>query len=398
MSLERWRDGNRLQLLENGEEFFPRVFAAIRAAEREVLIETFILFDDPVGRELRDALIEAAARGVRVELTLDHYGSPDLSNEFVGGLTQAGVRVHFFDPKPKLFGYFRTNLLRRLHRKIVVIDRRLGFIGGLNYSYDHLRECGPEAKQDYAVEVEGPVVDDLHALVESALPPVTGSGKCGPARALLVVRDNDAHRDDIEQYYRAAIHGAGDEVIIANAYFLPSVRLLREMRRAARRGVRLVLILQGQPDKLLMRWAALALYDYLLRSGARIYEYCERPLHGKVALIDDEWATIGSSNLDPLSLSLNLEANLLIRDRAFNRQLRARLQELIDRRCREIRPSGRARPAWWTQMLVYLVFRLLRRFPRWASALPQHRPAVTPAAPLAIAVIPEEEKPRRRAA
>ncbi|HSW15355.1 MAG TPA: cardiolipin synthase B, partial [Solimonas sp.] len=107
MSGERWRQGNRLRLLENGEEFFPRVFAAIRAAQQEVLVESFILFDDPVGRELRAALIEVAQRGLRVELTLDHYGSPSLSDDFVTGMLQAGVRVHFFDPQPKLFGYFR---------------------------------------------------------------------------------------------------------------------------------------------------------------------------------------------------------------------------------------------------------------------------------------------------
>jgi len=391
VSDECWREGNRLRLLENGEEFFPRVFEAIGAAQHEVLVETFILFDDPVGRDLRTALIGAAQRGLRVELTLDHYGSPDLAGEFIDGLLQAGVGVHFFDPKPRLFGYFRTNLLRRLHRKLVVIDRRLGFIGGINYSYDHLRASGAEAKQDYSVEVEGPVVDDMHALMQSALsPPPRRSGwwpqpllsaaarrpRPGGARTLLILRDNQDHRDDIERYYRAAIRGAHDEVIIANAYFLPGLRLLREMRAAARRGVRVVLILQGQPDKLIMRWAALTLYDYLLRSGAQIYEYCERPLHGKVAVIDDDWSTVGSSNLDPLSLSLNLEANLLIRDPAFARHLRERLQYLIENCCREIQPAATHKPRWWSQATAYLVFRLLRRFPRWVDALPPHEPQV----------------------
>ena len=412
MNGERWREGNSLRLLENGEEFFPRVFEAIRAARTEVLLETFILFDDPVGQELRGALIEAAGKGLRVEILMDHYGSPDLSDEFLRGMMDAGVKVHFFDRQPKFMGYFRVNLLRRLHRKQVVIDREIGFIGGINYSYDHLREFGPEGKQDYSVEVVGPVVEDMRLLIEEALQSPDRRPRfrfwrrspalkefprgTGNARAMLVVRDNVDHQDDIERYYRAAIRSARREVIIANAYFFPGVRLLREMRAAARRGVRLVLILQGSPDKAIMRWAAVTLYDYLLRSGAVIYEYCERPLHGKVAVIDDDWATVGSSNLDPLSLALNLEANLLIRDRDFTAYLRQRLQCLMDNCCREVPPPSTPKPRWWSQVSAYFVFRLLRRFPRWVALLPQHRPKISPAELTATPL--KAEEPQRDAA
>ncbi|HSW14510.1 MAG TPA: cardiolipin synthase ClsB, partial [Solimonas sp.] len=221
--------------------------------------------------------------------------------------------------------------------------------------------------------------------------PAATAAPAGRARALLVMRDNQEHRDDIERYYRAAIHGARHEVIIANAYFLPGLRLLREMRAAARRGVRLRLILQGQPDKMIMRWAAISLYDYLLRSGVQIHEYCERPLHGKVAVVDGDWATVGSSNLDPLSLSLNLEANLLIRDSAFTQQLRARLRQLIDQCCRQIPPPATPKPAWWSQLTAYLVFILLRRFPRWVGALPPHQPEVSPAPGAGV----DQERPRK---
>lgn len=412
MNGERWREGNSLRLLENGEEFFPRVFEAIRAARTEVLLETFILFDDPVGQELRGALIEAAGKGLRVEILMDHYGSPDLSDEFLRGMMDAGVKVHFFDRQPKFMGYFRVNLLRRLHRKQVVVDREIGFIGGINYSYDHLREFGPEGKQDYSVEVVGPVVEDMRLLIEEALQSPERRPRfrfwrrspalkefprgTGNARAMLVVRDNVDHQDDIERYYRAAIRSAQREVIIANAYFFPGVRLLREMRAAARRGVRFVLILQGSPDKAIMRWAAVTLYDYLLRSGAVIYEYCERPLHGKVAVIDDDWATVGSSNLDPLSLALNLEANLLIRDRDFTAYLRQRLQCLMDNCCREVPPPSTPKPRWWSQVSAYFVFRLLRRFPRWVALLPQHRPKISPAELTATPL--KAEEPQRDAA
>src|SRR5438067_3350084 len=162
----RWVEGNRCRLLENGEAFFPAVFDAIRGAQREVLIETFILFDDKVGRELRQVLIDAARRGVSIDLTVDGYGSPDLSEGFIGALVASGVRLHVFDPCPRILG-MRVKLFRRLHRKLVVVDGMRAFVGGINYSADHLEDYGPEAKQDYALEIEGPLVDEIHTVAHS---------------------------------------------------------------------------------------------------------------------------------------------------------------------------------------------------------------------------------------
>ena len=142
-----WVGGNRVTLLENGEAFFPRVFECIAAAEREVLLETFILFEDKVGMALQAALLTAAARRVQIDLTIDGYGSPDLSPAFISALTQAGVRVHVFDPSPRLWGY-RTNLFRRMHRKIVVIDGSRAFVGGINFAADNLAAFGPGATPD----------------------------------------------------------------------------------------------------------------------------------------------------------------------------------------------------------------------------------------------------------
>ncbi len=391
----RWAPGNRVRLLENGEEFFPAVFEAVAAAEREVLIETFILFEDKVGLALHQAVLQAARRGVQVDLTVDGFGSPDLSAEFIGALTEAGVRFHVFDPQPPLLG-MRVNVFRRMHRKIVVIDGHRAFIGGINYSADHLADFGPQAKQDYAVEVSGPIVDDIHRFARDVVgpqavrqarswfkrqPPAQAETRAstphsGDADAVFVTRDNHRHRNDIERQYRVALRSAQHEVIIANAYFFPGYLFLKELRRAARRGVRVRLILQGQPDMPVVKVAASMLYSHLQRAGVQIYEYCTRPLHGKVALADDEWSTVGSSNLDPLSLSLNLEANLVIRDRAFNQHLRERLQDLIDHSCKEVpAPSGR-RPAWGQMALSYVVFHFLRRFPAWAGWLPAHQPAL----------------------
>lgn len=394
MNAPGWTYGNRVRLLENGEEYYPTVFAAIRGARLEVLLETFILFDDKVGRQLQEALIAAALRGVRVEVTADAYGSPDLSEAFLSELAAAGVRFHFFDPRPRLLG-MRTNAFRRLHRKLVVIDRRRAFVGGINYSEDHLYDFGPLAKQDYAVDVEGPVVDDIRLLVETSnaskrLPrtrpwwrmpvfpaPLRDPVPSGAAMS-FVWRDNDRHRDDIELHYRAGLRNARRDVLIANAYFFPGYRLLRELRMAARRGVRVRLVLQGTPDRPIMRWAARTLYDFLLRGGVQIYEYCERPFHGKVAVIDDTWATIGSSNLDPISLSLNLEANLIIHDRAFNDDLRTSLERLVREHCKAIDPAGARRRTLWRQLISYVVFHVVRRFPAWAGWLPMREQKAVP--------------------
>ncbi len=366
-----WRDGNRVELLINGEEYFPRLFQCIAEARREILLETFIIFEDEVGRQLQEALSAAAERGVEVQVTVDGYGTASLSPDYLARLTASGVRVHLFDPRPRLLG-MRTNLFRRLHRKLVVIDRRQAFVGGINYGEDHLVRRGNMAKQDYAVRVEGPVVRDIRqaclALLEpdADYPPLRPSGAGQPARVRLVIRDNDQSSDDIEREYLQAIRQARRRLLIANAYFFPGYRLLRELRDAARRGVRVDLVLQGMPDMPLVRLCSRLLYDYLLREGVRIHEYCQRPLHGKVAVIDDDWSTIGSSNLDPLSLSLNLEANLVIRDVAFNGQLYQHLRELARRHAR--------RGYWWRAPLIFLGFHFSRHFPAIAGWVPAHLP------------------------
>lgn len=389
-----WREGNQVQLLINGEQYYPRVFECIRAARSEVLIETFIIFEDKVGNELQQVLIDAAQRGVRVELTVDGYGTADLGSDFVAAMTSAGVNVHVFDPSPRRLG-MRTNLFRRLHRKVVVIDGERAFVGGINYSADHLGDFGPMAKQDYAVEVVGPVVADLHASSLRVMRPALDEPSqvrpltrlAGDARMLLAVRDNDAHRRDIEAQYLLAIRSANYRLVVANAYFFPGYRLLRELRNAARRGVRVSLILQGQPDMPWARGFSRMLYNYLLRDGVEIHEYCQRPLHGKVALADREWATVGSSNLDPLSLALNLEANLIIRDARFNQQLYEHLHSLTTQHCKRITLERAIRGYWWRAPLIFLCFHFTRLFPAIASRFPAHAPRLK-------SLQPEPDEPR----
>jgi cardiolipin synthase len=387
-----WRGGNRIQLLENGEAFFPRLHQAIGEAQREVLVETFILAEDKVGLALQEQLIAAATRGVQVVVSVDGFGSADLSSAYVKAMTDVGIKIQMFEPGRRLFGQ-RLNVFRRLHRKLVVVDGERAFVGGINYSAEHLADFGPRAKQDYAVEVIGPVVDDIHRFLSAAIngsaplprqhwwqrrtpAPLPSSNRphSGEAQVLFVTRDNHRHRDDIEDQYLQAIRSAQSRLVIANAYFFPGYRLLREIRSAAQRGVEVRLILQGQPDMPIAKFAARMLYNYLLRDGVQIYEYCTRPLHGKVALADDEWSTVGSSNLDPLSLSLNLEANLIIRDATFNQELHQRLSRLMEQHCKRISLERILRGKFWRAPLIFVYFHFLRHFPALVSLFPAHRP------------------------
>lgn len=383
-----WTSGNSLELLENGEVFFPAAFEAIRKAEHSVVLETFIIFEDKVGQALQQAVLEAARRGVRVDMTVDGYGTADLSQEYIEALTAEGVGFHIYDPRPKRLGV-RTNLFRRLHRKIIVVDGVLAFIGGINFSADHLADFGPTAKQDYAMAIRGPLVDHIARYEAQVLAPVRpprlswlrfrrrsrGTPPTpGDSAAALVVRDNEGHSNDIEQHYRIGIRAARQDITIANAYFFPGYRFLRDLRHAAKRGVRVRLILQGEPDMPAARFVATMLYDYLLSAGVQIYEYCERPLHAKVATVDGVWSTVGSSNLDPLSLALNLEANVVIRDRQFTAGLQERLEALITDHCQLMERLPKPRRKIQRVLVGVFVFHFLRRFPAWAGWLPARKP------------------------
>ncbi len=245
------------------------------------------------------------------------------------------------------------------------------------------------AKQDYAVELQGPIVQPIHRFMRSNIrrqggdtqelraddtaPPQRDDGDTS-RQALFVTRDNHRRHTHIERHYRVAIRKAKTRVIIANAYFFPGYRLLRQLSRAAKRGVDVRLILQGEPDMPIVKTAASLLYEHLQRNGVKVHEYCKRPLHGKVAVVDDEWATVGSSNLDPLSLALNLEANVMLRDREFASHLRERLEHLIEHECQLVPVQPKPKWEWWQRLRTTVLFHVLRRFPGWARQLPAHAP------------------------
>lgn len=377
----QWTESNEAELLINGNQYFRSVFDSIRAAREEILIETFIIFNDEVGQALKEALLEAAARQIRIDVTVDGYGTAALDKEYIAELTDAGIHMHIYDPKPRLFG-MRTNLFRRLHRKIVVVDGMVAYISGINFGADHLPDKYAMGKQDYGLRVRGPIVKDIRdaagaLLVEhqavQELPRIRASSSpTGDATMLLAIRDNNHHRNDIEEHYLQAIRSATSRLLIANAYFFPSYRLFHELRNAARRGVNVTLILQGRPDMPWARMFSSSLYSYMLQDDIRIFEYTERPLHGKIAIVDHEWSTVGSSNLDPLSLSLNLEANLFVRDAGLNQRIHEHLSTLIESSCKRITTEAAEKGRWWRTPLMFVSFHFLRHFPKRMGWLPAH--------------------------
>ena len=344
--------GNRVTLLNSGNEFFPALEAAIDAAQREVRLETYIYAADGLGERIAAALKRAAARGVSVRVMIDAFGSRLLPRDFLPGLEAAGVQVRLFRPASSWISLERTRL-RRLHRKIALVDARVAFVGGLNIIDDRTENPTSGGRLDYAVRVEGPLVVGIQAAVHRLWwlvstiaarrrqpgfrPAACDAAPAGESVAAFVRRDNLRHRHDIEAMYLRGIRGARREVVIACAYFLPGSRVRRALMAAARRGVRVVLLLQGPTDHRVLQQASRVLYEALLEKGIEIFEYTGGELHAKVGVVDERWATVGSSNLDPFSLVLAREANVVVFDEAFARTLRASLEEELRHRSQPVR-------------------------------------------------------------
>lgn len=369
--------GNRITLLRSGVEYFPALEAACDDAHHEIHVETYIFEDDIAGRRIAAALIRAARRGVATYLLVDGYGSKALTPDLVGGMQRAGVRVLVYRPDISPWT-FRRQRLRRMHRKVAVIDARRAFVGGINIIDDMHTPRQKPPRFDYAVCVEGPLVASIHPVVKrlwtlvefmqfgddghNQPAPEPDPTPRGDQYAAFLVRDNLAHRSDIEETYLAAIAAARSEILIANPYFFPGLSFRRALMEAASRGVRVLLLLQGRVEYVLLHYASRALYGAFLDAGIEIYEYHGSFLHAKVAVIDHHWATVGSSNIDPFSFLLAREANVVIDDRDFAVELRDDLGSAMGAGAREVRRERwkqqplAVRTATW---LAYGVARLL---------------------------------------
>ena len=358
--------GNKLQLLMNGTAYFPALEAAFDAAQSEIYLETYIFADDDTGRRIAAALVRAAGRGVIVHVLVDGFGSKGIFEQTRRLLAAANIEVLIFGPKTSPLT-LRRNRLRRLHRKLVVVDARVAFVGGINVIDDMHTPRHKPPRYDYAVRIEGPLVASVlqqaarlwHRVAWASLRRSlqrhqrASTEVQGHQRAALVVRDNLSHRADIEDAYLAAIGEAREEVIIANAYFFPGARFRHALRAAARRGVRVVLLLQGRVEYMLLHYASRALYGTLLDAGVEIYEYHKSFLHAKVAVIDRRWATVGSSNIDPFSLMLAREANLVVDDAAFSEELRLSLHDHMRDGAMVVAKSAWHQQPMWRRAIIW---------------------------------------------
>ncbi len=368
-------DGNRVTLLVSGVEYFPSLQAELDAARHEIYIETYIFENDVTGRAIGDALIRAARRGVATNVMVDGFGSGGLDAPFVAELKRGGVNFLIFRPDSSPW-VFRRARLRRLHRKIAVIDAHVAFVGGINIIDDMDTPGHTPPRFDYAVRIEGPLVAHIHAAVRRLWALVTATQfragwrrlrEMGPfgaprggQRAAFLVRDNIRHRSDIEQAYLSAIEGARGEIIMANAYFFPGIHFRRALINAAARGVRVVLLLQGRVEYLLLHYASRALYGTFLDAGIEIHEYHKSFLHAKVAVVDGFWATVGSSNIDPFSLLLAREANVVIEDYAFAGQLRENLVAAMAQGASKLEPKHWKHQSIPARVMTWMSYGLAR--------------------------------------
>ncbi|TFL14738.1 cardiolipin synthase ClsB [Pusillimonas caeni] len=378
-----WRDGNCIELLENGGEFFPALCKDIDEAQSSVHLETYIFNLDDTGHKVLGHLRAACQRGVKVRVVIDGFGSYENAPEIVRLLDEMGAQVRVYRPEPAGLGRYRFRLsrLRRLHRKVTVVDDRIGFVGGINI-IDDLVDVpddgqGPKPRFDFAVRVRGPIVQDLsraqsdlwmrmawrrrddwggfyqrirgwrerRARVLADAQPRFEPGM----RATVLLRDNLRFRKTIENVYVQALETATHDALIANSYFFPGRRLKAALRRAARRGVRVRLLLQGRAEYALQYRACRSMYQKVLAGGIEIYEYQPSYLHAKVAVIDG-CAMIGSSNMDPFSLLLARETNVFISDEGFADQLKAALERELANSCNRVTAETYARHSWFQRL------------------------------------------------
>ncbi|HEY4956320.1 MAG TPA: cardiolipin synthase ClsB [Caldimonas sp.] len=399
------RPGHALKLLKGGSVFFASVIAAVDAARAEVLLETYIFEFAGAVTDVAEALARAAARGVKVRVVVDGIGTDPMPAHWQERWKAAGVQWRVFNPA-RGWRVLLPARWRRLHRKLCVVDGRICFCGGINMLDDYVDPThGPleQPRFDFAVRVTGPLVADAHetmtrlwlrlqvarearqfdfaaafeavrkaaAAGSDADDPEMAGGDLGrsagpdqpPLLAGLVLRDNLRFRKRIEHFYRYAIAQAKSEILIANAYFVPGVALQRALLRAANRGVKVTLLLQGRYEYFMQHHTSRAMYGVMLDAGIEIIEYAPSFLHAKVAVFDGAdggLATVGSSNLDPLSLLLAREANVFVRDDAFAAELRGHLLDAVKSGGEHVRKDDHRNRSFRHRTLGWIAYSAMR--------------------------------------
>ncbi|HRI70094.1 MAG TPA: cardiolipin synthase ClsB [Polyangium sp.] len=349
---------HRLRLLKDGTQAFPAMLEAIKNARATICLETYILEDDRIGQLFADALIERARGGVEVNLLYDTWGS-SVSSGFVDRLIENGVRVLPFRPVLHVLQDVKMvrQVSRRNHRKALIVDSSVAFTGGINISNDYAsRDEGGGGFRDTHLEFEGPAALELQyfflrtwkkangAVIDDAR--YSHQGRRPDPFVHVVTNDMHRGRSTIRHAYRKAIHEAKRRIYVTNAYFLPTLGVLRGLCDAAKRGVDVRVMVAGTTDVTAVKLATRTIYGRMLHAGIRLYEWHGRVLHAKTAVIDGHWSTVGSSNLDQQSLRMNMEANAIIEDARFARAMEKMFHEDLEHCEAVTTESWHQRPAW----------------------------------------------------
>ena len=395
-----------LRLFQGGQAYFPALIEAIDSAQASVQMETYLFDVYGAGADVADALIRAAQRGVVVQVLVDGIGTHPLPAKWQEKIRNSGVQWQVYSPLTSRWSLLQPLAWRRLHRKLCVIDQRLVFCGGINVLddfYDPNHGKLTEPRFDFAISTTGSLAVDATEAVtslwwrvqagysarqrrlSSAFQALKAAGYGGRSAGLpevvehvvvgesgkesqtglchyaaLVLRDNLRNRSSIEKTYLKAIGQARSDIVIANAYFLPGGKLRRALIAAARRGVKVTVLLQGKYEYFMQYHATRPVYDALLREGVEIHEYAASFLHAKVAVIDGHWATVGSSNLDPLSLLLAREANVVIEGDTFATELRDCLHTAMAGQTGRVDYAAHSKRPLTTRVLDWFAYGVMR--------------------------------------
>ena len=377
--------GNQLQLLHCGSDFFATLLREIQHAQREIYLETYIFSDDAIANQVRNALCDAAQRGVAVHVIIDWVGSGDArANALAQKFSSAGVACRRFNP------WFKRGLARN-HRKLGVFDAKRALIGGINIIDDLFADDGsgkalPFPRWDFTVLLQGELVAQIHQELQAqwlrlghmalinrmnllrylrVSKPESIKSAC---LAAFVIRDNLRNRATIQKAYLQALGAAKKQEILANPYFAPGRRFRQALISAATRGVQTTLLI-GVGEFRLQDAVTRSYYPKLLRNGVKIVEYRKTQLHAKVAVVDESWSTVGSSNVDGLSLFVNHEANLVINDAEFTTVLRRHLEQGIADGV-PVDLADYINQPWWKRVwygFAYLVYRSVMRIVTWGG-------------------------------
>ncbi len=335
--MNRYTRAESAELLKSGDHFFDHVAAAIDEAKEVIHFQTYIFAEDSTGKKIAEHLKLAAQRGVEVFLLLDGYGSKELSTSFITGLKLAGIQLRFFST---FFSAENISMARRMHHKIIVVDKKLTIIGGINIGNHYHGTAKTPAWLDFAVLIKGHCSAEVHQFCEMLFqkkrPQLLLKKHMGPILVRFSRSDWLQRKNQIYNSYKKQLSTSTKSITIAASYFLPGVFFLRRMKNAVKRGVKIRILVGGVSDIPLFHHAERYLYSYLLKNGIEIYEWNQSVMHGKLAIFDEKWSTIGSYNLNNLSRYKCMEMNADIDDEAFGKHVSLELQSILENKCEQV--------------------------------------------------------------